>query len=393
MREAVIVEAVRTPIAKGKPGLGELSGLHAAKLLAVSVEGVLKKSGVEPAAIEQLFGGCVTQAGEQSNNLARNAWLTLGKEYGYAAAGSSMDVQCGSALQANNLMSAAVQAGSINVGIACGVESMSRVKLGSSVANGPGMFMTDDWPWDSPSSQFLAVERIAKNRGLTRTELDEFSCLSQKRAIAAWEAGHYSREVLSVTAPGVDDSFKPTGQQRIVSRDQGLRPTSLDSLASLKPVLEGGIHTAGNTSQISDGSAAVLWMTKEEALRRELVPRAKILADVVVGADPFYLLDGPVDATQAILKKTGMTLDDMDVIEINEAFATVVLSWARVFDPDMNKVNPNGGAIAIGHPVGSTGARLITSALHELERTDKSRALITMCCGSSIGVATIIERI
>ena len=199
--------------------------------------------------------------------------------------------------------------------------------------------------------------------------------------------------MFAVEAPILGADGKPTGETRTVTRDQGLRETTREGLAELKPVTEGNIHTAGNSSQISDGSAAVLWMTPEEAKARGLRPRARIISDVVVGTDPYYLLDGPVDATAALFRKTGMTMGDIDLVEINEAFAAVVLSWARVHNADLEKVNVNGGAIALGHPVGSTGARLITTALHELERADKTTALITMCCGSSVGTGTIIERI
>ena len=391
MAEAVIIEAVRTPIARGKPIVGELSGIHAADLLARSYRGVVEKSGLSYEDIEQVYAGCVTQAGEQSNNIARNAWLSMGENYSTGA--SSIDTQCGSAQAANHLVSALIASGQINIGIAGGVEAMSRVGLGANAYNGPGFFQTADWPWDSTPDQFSAVERIVKNRGLTRQDVDEFACESQRRAKVAWEEGRYDREVIPVEAPILGEDGEPTGEMRTVSRDQGLRDTAMDKLGSLKPVAEGGIHTAGNASQISDGSAAVLWMSADEAKARGLKPRARIITGVVTGTDPYYLLDGPVDATRLLLQKSGMSLGDIDLVEVNEAFAAVVLSWQRVYDADMSKVNVNGGAIALGHPVGSTGARLITSALHELERQDKTTALITMCCGASIGTGTIIERI
>jgi acetyl-CoA C-acetyltransferase len=391
MPEAVIVEAVRTPIARGKPIVGELSGVHAAELLAMSYQGLLEKTGLDYEDVEQVISGCVTQAGEQSNNIARNAWLAMGKNYSTGAA--TLDTQCGSAQAANHLVSALVTAGQINIGIAGGVEAMSRVGLGANAYNGPGFFQTADWPWDSTPDQFAAVERIVKNRGLSRGDVDAYACESQRRAKTAWDEGRFDREVLKVAAPILGEDGQPTGDMRTVCKDQGLRDTTLEALASLKPVTEGGIHTPGNASQISDGSAAVLWMSADEAKARGLKPRARIITGVMTGTDPYYLLDGPVDATRLLFKKTGMNLDDIDLVEINEAFAGVVLSWQRVFDADMSKVNVNGGAIAIGHPVGSTGARLITTALHELERQDKTTALITMCCGASIGTGTIIERI
>ena len=391
MPEAVIIEAVRTPIARGKQNVGELSTVHAAELLAMSYRGLIEKSGLDFADIEQVVSGCVTQAGEQSNNIARNAWLSMGENYSTGAA--SLDTQCGSAQAANHMISALINSGQINIGIAAGVEAMSRVGLGANAYNGPGFFQTSDWPWDSTPDQFSAVERIVKNRGLSRHDADEFACESQRRAKVAWDEGRFDREVIAVEAPVLGENGEPTGQLRTVNKDQGLRDTTMEALASLNPVIEGGIHTPGNASQISDGSAAVLWMSAQEAKARGLKPRARIITGVMTGTDPYYLLDGPVDATKLLFKKTGMNLSDIDLVEINEAFAGVVLSWQRVFEADMSKVNVNGGAIAIGHPVGSTGARLITTALHELERQDKTTALITMCCGASIGTGTIIERI
>jgi acetyl-CoA C-acetyltransferase len=391
MREAVIVEAVRTPIARGKPGVGDLSDFHATKLLALSLQEIVSRSGLDHADIDYLAGGCVTQAGEQAGNITRNAWLTLGKDY--TAGGTTLDNQCGSAQTANHMISSMVASGSVNIGIACGVEAMSRVGLGANVYNGPGYFIPTDWPWDSSHDQFTSAQRIADNRGITREMADQLAYNSQLRAKQAWAEGRFDREVFQVEAPIMDADGNPTGESRTVSRDQGLRETTMDALAGLKPVMENTIHTAGNSSQISDGSAAVLWMTADEAKARGLKPRARIIADCVIGTDPYYLLDGPVDATAALLKKSGMTMADIDLVEINEAFAAVVLSWAQVYSADMDKVNVNGGAIALGHPVGSTGARLITTALHELERSGKTTALIAMCCGSSVGTGTIIERI
>ncbi len=391
MREAVIVEALRTPIGRGKPVIGDLYGFHPAELLALAQRAVIERAGVAPEDVEQLIGGCVTQAGEQAGNLCRNAWLSMGVSY--APGGTTIDTQCGSAQQANHLISALIKAGSIDIGVACGVEVMSHVGLGANVINGPGYFQPKNWPWDSSPDQFQAVERIVSKRGITRADVDAFALESQRRAAAAWAAGHFDREVITVDAPVFGEDGKPTGATRPVRMDQGVRATTKEGLAGLKSVKEGGVHTPGNSSQVSDGAAAVLWMSREEAERRGLKPRARIIADVVVGTDPYFLLDGPVDATAALFKKTGMKLSDIDVIEINEAFAGVVLSWASVYQPDMARVNPNGGAIALGHPVGSTGARLITSALHELERTDKSIAMVTMCCGASIGTGTIIERL
>jgi acetyl-CoA C-acetyltransferase len=351
----------------------------------------MKRSGLEYSDVDYLAGGCVTQAGEQSSNITRNAWLNLGK--GYTAGGTTLDNQCGSAQTANHMISSMIGTGSIDIGIACGVESMSRVGLGANVMNGPGYFIPSEWPWDSSPDQFSSAQRIADNRGITKAMADELGYHSQRKAKQAWDEGRFDRETFAVEAPILGEDGAPTGETRTVSRDQGLRDTTLEGLSQLRLVMEGNIHTAGNSSQISDGSAAVLWMTAEEAKARGLKPRARIISDCVVGTDPYYLLDGPVDATTRLFKRSGMTMDDIDLVEINEAFAAVVLSWAKVHNADLDKVNVNGGAIALGHPVGSTGARLITTALHELERADKSTALITMCCGSSVGTGTIIERI
>jgi acetyl-CoA C-acetyltransferase len=391
MREAVIVEALRTPIARGKMGKGDLSGLHAGQLLAKVQFALCEKAGIDPADVEQVIGGVVTQAGEQSNNIARHAWLSAGKTF--RTGGTTIDTQCGSSQQANHLVRALVAAGSIDVGIACGLEMMSHVGLGANAIHGPGYFQTPNWPWDQAPSQFEAAERIAKNRGIGREDVDRFALASQEKAARAIAEGRFDREILPVEAPVLDEAAAPTGKTRVVTKDQGPRPTTLEGLAALKPVLAHGMHTAGNSSQISDGAAGVLWMTAEKAKALGLKPRARIVQDVVVGVDPYYLLDGPIDATQALFRKTRMTMQDIDLFEVNEAFAAVVLSWAKVMEADLDKVNVNGGAIALGHPVGATGSRLVTTALHELERTNKTTALVTMCCGAAVGTGTIIERI
>ena len=391
MREAVIIEAVRTPIARGKAVKGWLSGLHATTLLSLSLRGVLEKTGVDKQHLDQIIGGCVTQAGEQAGNVVRNAWLSVGDTY--QVGGTTIDAQCGSAQQANHLISAMIKAGSIDCGIAGGVESMSRVGLGQNVMNGPGFFLPRDWPWDSTPDQFASAERLAKKYDTTREEADQLGLESQQKAIRATEENRFNNEILTVEAPVMGEDGKPTGETRMVDRDQGLRQTTLEGLAGLRPVAEGGIHTAGNSSQVSDGSAAILWMSADKAEALGLKPRARIIADVLVGSDPYYLLNGPVDATKQILKKSGMKLNDIDLYEVNEAFASVVLAWLKEFDADRSKLNVNGGAMALGHPVGCTGTRLIVTALNELERSDKNTALITMCCGASVGTGTIIERL
>jgi acetyl-CoA C-acetyltransferase len=376
MPNPVIVEAVRTPIGKRN---GWLSSLHPGDLLGAAQIEVLKRSGVDPSIVEQVVGGCVTQAGEQGANVTRWAWLGAGLPYETAA--TTVDSQCGSAQQANHLVAGLIAAGAIEVGIGCGVEAMSRVPLGANVMSGPGTPRPEHWTIESPD-QFTAAERIAKKRGITREEVDALGLASQQKAIRAWEEGRFDREVAPIEVNG-----------EVISRDQGLRETTAEKLATLNPVLPDGIHTAGNSSQISDGAAAVLWMSEEKANELGLRPRARIVAQALVGSDPYYLLDGPPDATQRVLKKAGMTIKDIDIYEVNEAFASVALSWARVIEPDMDKLNVNGGAIALGHPVGATGSRLITTALHELERTDKQFALVSMCCGGALATGTILERL
>jgi len=337
-----------------------------------------------------VVGGCVTQAGEQGANVARNAWLAAGLPYTTAA--TTVDAQCGSAQQANHLVAGLIAAGAIDVGIACGVEAMSRVPLGENVRHGPGRPWGEDWPYDSPN-QFQAAERIAVKRGITREETDAFGAASQRLAAAASAEGRFDREIAPVEVPLLDADGRATGEDWAVGRDQGLRETTPEGLARLQPVLEGGIHTAGTSSQVSDGAAAILWMSRERARQLGLRPRARIVAQAVVGTNPYYLLDGPVHATKAVLARAGMTMADIDLFEINEAFASVVLSWASVHRPDMDRVNVNGGAIALGHPVGATGSRLITTALHELERSGGSIALVSMCCGGALGTGTVLERL
>jgi acetyl-CoA C-acetyltransferase len=386
MAQPVITEAVRTPIGKRN---GWLSGLHPAEILAAAQVEVVKRAGVDPSEVEQLIGGCVTQAGEQASNVTRNAWLNAGLPYEVAA--TTVDCQCGSSQQANHLVAGLIASDAVDIAIGCGVEAMSRVGLGMNVMNGPGRSRPENFPWDMPD-QFGAAERIATKRGITRADVDEFALASQTHAARAVTEGRFEREIVSVEAPVVG-AEGPTGEKQVVDRDQGPRDTNIEGLAKLKPVLEDGIHTAGNSSQISDGAAAVLWMSEDRARALGLRPRARIVAQVLVGSDPYYHLDGPVDATRKVLDKAGMTMADIDLFEVNEAFASVVLSWARVHEPDMDKVNVNGGAIALGHPVGATGSRLITTALHELERSDGTFALISMCCGGALATGTILERI
>ncbi|MBO2450397.1 steroid 3-ketoacyl-CoA thiolase [Actinomadura barringtoniae] len=385
MGTPVIVEAVRTPLGKRN---GWLAGLKAQAVLAHAMRSLVERVDLDPAQVEQVFAGCVTQAGEQGGHVGRYAWLYAGLPWETGV--TTIDAQCGSAQQAVHLAASQVAAGVVDVAIGCGVEVMSRAPLGSNVL--PANPRPDDWSIDMPN-QFEAAERIARRRGLTRDDLDAFGARSQQRAAKAWADGRFEREVAPIDAPVLDGEGNPTGETKTITRDQGLRETTAEGLSKLKAVMgESGLHTAGTSSQISDGAAAVLVMSEEKAFELGLRPRARIRAQALVGSEPYYHLDGPVQSTERVLARAGMTMGDIDFTEINEAFASVVLSWASVHKPDMDRVNVNGGAIALGHPVGATGARLITTALHEMERRDAGNALITMCCGGALSTATILER-
>jgi acetyl-CoA C-acetyltransferase len=374
-QDVVIVEAVRSPLGKRNGGLSQV---HPSELLGAVQTAAIERSGIEPLEVGQVVGGCVGQVGPQTFNIARTAWLSAGLPLEVAA--TTVDAQCGSSQQATNLAASLVKSGTVDVALACGIEMMSKVPLGTAVIKDL------DRPLDQRyfdryerTSQFEGAERIADKWGVTRADCDAFGLQSQQRAARAWEEGRFEREVLPLAG---------------VSRDEGLRETSLEALAALKPVArESGVHTAGSSSQISDGSAAVLMMTAAKANALGLRPRARIIDQCLVGVDPVLMLTGPIDATRRLLDRNTMKINDFDTIEINEAFASVVLAWERELGPDMDVVNPNGGAIAIGHPVGATGARLVTTALHELERTDAHLGLITMCCGGGLGTGTIIERV
>ncbi|HEY6415525.1 MAG TPA: steroid 3-ketoacyl-CoA thiolase [Acidimicrobiales bacterium] len=391
MADVVIVEAVRTPIGRRNGGL---STVHPADLLGTALSEVVGRSGIDPVEVEQVAGGCVSQVGEQSFNVTRTAWLSAGLPLGTAA--TTVDTQCGSSQQATNVATSLVGSGVVDVAIACGVELMSRVPIGSNSSKQLDLGVPIPktyFPRYEFTSQFEGAERIADKWGITRSDTDAFGLLSQQRAARAWAEGRFDTQVVPVDAPDVDDEGKPTGSTHHVARDEGLRDTSIEALAGLKPVARpDGVHTAGSSSQISDGAAALLMMTAAKAAELGLQPRARIIDTCLVGVDPILMLTGPIDATQRLLARTGMSLTDIDLVEINEAFASVVLAWQRELGADLDRANPNGGAIALGHPLGATGAFLMTKAVHELERTDGTRALITMCCGGGLGTGTIIER-
>ena len=390
--EVVIVEALRTPI--GRRG-GGLSGLHPGEVLAKVQSAVIERSGIDPAHVGQVVGGCVSQVGEQSFNITRTAWLSAGLPLTTAA--TTVDTQCGSSQQATNLAASMVAAGVVDVAMACGVEAMSRVPIGANSSKQLGLGVPIPPTYFEQyemTSQFEGAERIAERWGIARDDTDAFGLASQERAARAWAEGRFDGQWIPVEAPVLDDERQPTGETQMIERDEGLRETSLEKLSGLKPVARPeGVHTAGNSSQISDGAAAVLMMTAERAEQLGLRPRARIVDTCLVGVDPVLMLTGPIDATERLVERTGIGLDTIDVFEINEAFASVVLAWAKQTGADLERTNPNGGAIALGHPLGATGAFLMTKALYELERTEGRYGLISMCCGGGLGTGTIIERL
>jgi acetyl-CoA C-acetyltransferase len=391
MADVVILDAVRTPV--GRRG-GGFAGLHPAELLSLTLSEVVQRTGIDPNEVGQVVAGCVSQVGEQSFNIARTAWLSAGLPQSVAA--TTVDSQCGSSQQATNLATALVAAGVVDVAVASGVEVMSRIPIGSNSSRKLGLGVPIPKTYFEQyefTSQFEGAERIADKWGISRRDADEFGLLSQQRAAQAWSEGRFDTQVFPVDAPDLDDEGAALETTHTVTRDEGLRDTSLDALAQLKPVARpDGVHTAGSSSQISDGAAAVVLATPEKAEQLGIEPRARVLDTCLVGVDPVLMLTGPIDATQRLLARTGMTLGDIDVVEINEAFASVVLAWQREMGADLDRTNPNGGAIALGHPLGGTGAILMTKAVHELERTDQQTALVTMCCGGGLGTGTIIER-
>ncbi len=378
----VVVSTARTPIGRRD---GALAGLKAVQLLRHVLLEVIRRAGIEPEQVEQIVGGCVTQIGEQSLNVTRNAWLNT--RAGYQVAASTVDASCGSSQQANHMVAALIAADVISIGIGCGVESMSRVPIGSNLTAGPGHYKTRDYPYDDPpKAQFGGAERIARREGLTRADADAYGLGSQRRAAQAWDDGRFKDEVAAIEAPSPDGPV-------LVERDEGLRKTTLDGLAALTPVLPDGIHTAGTISQVSDGAAAILWMDEPVARALGCPVRARLRHQVLTGADPYYLLDGPIVATRKLLDRAGLSLSTVDRYEVNEAFAAVVLAWMRAYGADPERLNVNGGAISLGHPLGATGTRLLVSALAELERSDTGMALVTMCCGGSLGTASLLERV
>jgi acetyl-CoA acyltransferase len=384
-REVVIVEAVRTPVGRGHPEKGYYKDVHPNTLLGKTLVELFDRAGVDPGVAEDVITGCVQQYGEQSYNIGRNAWLQAGLPIETPA--TTIDRQCGSAQQAVNFAAALIAAGVHDVAVGCGVEHMGRIPMSSNakIAQDLGSPYPPELLERHPVvHQGLSAELIAETWKISRSDCDEIALRSQQRAARATGEGRFERELVP---------FRVNGS--VFSSDQGIRPeTTLDGLAELKPAFkEDGVVTAGNSSQISDGASAVLLMSRAKADELGVKPRARVVDQTTVGVDPVLMLTGPIPATRKILERNGLALADIDLIEINEAFASVIAAWERELEPNIDKVNVNGGAIALGHPLGSTGGRLITTLLHELERSDGSLGLVTMCCGGGLGTATLIERL
>ena len=384
-REVVIVEAVRTPVGRGHPEKGYYKDVHPNELLGATFVAVLERAGVDGSEVGDVVTGCVQQYGEQSYNIGRNAWLQAGLPIETPA--TTIDRQCGSAQQAVNFAASLVASGVHDVVIGGGVEHMGHIplsvntKLHQELGSPFPHELLDRFPL---VHQGLSAELIAEKWAVTREDSDEIALRSQQRAARATEEGRFEREILPYPVNG-----------DVLTIDQGIRAeTTLEGLAALKPAFkEDGTITAGNSSQVSDGASALLLMSRQKADDLGVSPRARILDHTTVGVDPVLMLTGPIPATRKILERNGLSISDLDLIEINEAFASVIAAWERELDPDIDKVNVNGGAIALGHPLGSTGGRLLTTLLHELERTDGTLGLVTMCCGGGLGTATLIERL
>lgn len=384
MAHAVIVEAVRTPI--GRRG-GKFKDTHPTELAAATLNAVVDRAGIEAGQVDDIIMGCVSVVGDQALNIGRNAALLAG--FPPEVPATTIDRQCGSSQQAVHFAASLIESGAADIVIAAGVESMTRVPMGSTRANGPGYPFTEALKERYPmTSMGLSAEMLAARWNLDRETLDAFSVDSHRRAAHATQHGYFRREILPMTV-----TFE--GMPVLVEHDEGVRPdTNAQKLATLKPAFrDDGVVTAATASQVSDGAAALLLMSERRAAELGLRPRARIVAQVVVGDDPVLALTGPIPATRRILQKSGLTLDQMDLIEINEAFASVVLAWQAEVQPDRQRVNVNGGAIALGHPLGASGARIMTTLLHELERREGRYGLQTMCCFGGLGIATIIEKL
>lgn len=394
MREVVIVEAGRSAVGKKNGGL---AGAHPADVLGPVMMEVVRRAGITPDQVDHIVGGCINKVGAQAMNITRTAWLSHGGPLEVAA--STVDSQCGSSQYAVNLAYSLIASGAEDAVLACGVENMSILPIGSDAndgaAAGHGKPISRSYrKYFEFASQFEGAERIADKYGITRSETDAFGLQSQLRAAQAIAEGRFENQIIAIEAPKLDENGNKTDETVTFNRDEIPRDTSLEKLAQLKPVARpNGVHTAGSSSQIADGAAALLLMSAEKAKALGLRVRARILQTALVGCDPVLMLEGPIPATERMLARQGMSINDIDMFEVNEAFASVVLAWAQKLGPDMARVNPNGGAISLGHPLGGTGCVLTTKALHELERTGGEVGLITMCCGGGLGTGTLIQRV
>jgi len=392
MQDVVIVDAARSPVGKKN---GSLGGAHPTDVLGQVMMTVLQRNGLDSAVVDQVVGGCINKLAAQGMNVTRTAWLANGGAESTPCI--TIDSQCGSSQQSTTLAHSILASGHADVVMACGVENMTRLPIGSdAVGRDPKMgkpISKSYFEHHEFTSQFEGSERVAEKYQITRQDADNFGLQSQERARHAIDNGYFDSQIIPVEAPVMDDDFQKTGESVVVTRDEIPRDTSLEALAGLKPVArEDGIHTAGTSSQIADGAAVVLMMSAAKAAELGLKPLATVKASALVGCDPVLMLEGPIPATEKLLADTGLAIDDIDVFEVNEAFASVVLSWAKTVGADMDKVNPNGGAISLGHPLGATGCFLITKAVHELVRTGGTYGLISMCCGGGLGTGTLIER-
>lgn len=384
MSDVVIIDAVRTPVGKRD---GSLSGMHPTELAAHILSSIVSRTGIDAGYVDDIIMGCVSGVGDQALNIGRNSALLAGLPQEVPAV--TIDRQCGSSQEAVHIAASMIASGNSEVVIAAGVESMTRVPMGSTRANGPGAPFTDDLKKRYPlTSMGIAAECMAEKWQLSRVSLDEYSLRSHELAARAQQEGFFQHEIAPI-------DVQENGTSRTVTHDDGIRlNTSLEKLAALQtPFKDDGVVTAGNSSQISDGAAGLLLVSEHKALELGLKPRARVVGQLAVGDDPVLALAGPIPATRRVLEKTGINIGDIDLFEVNEAFASVVLAWSQEVAVNMDNVNVNGGAIALGHPLGASGARLMTTLLHELERRDGCLGLQTMCCFGGLGVATIIERI
>ena len=393
MQDVVIVDAARSAVGKKK---GSLGWVHPTDTLGPIMMGLLKRNGLEGKHVDQVVGGCINKLGAQGMNVTRTAWLASGG--GEATPCITIDSQCGSSQQAAGLAYSLIRSGMADVVMACGVENMTRLPIGSDAIGLPkeyGKVVAKSYfEHYEFTSQFEGAERVAEKYQITRQDADSFGLQSQQRAAKAQEEGRFKSQIIPLEIPVFDEKGEKTGATKIFERDEIPRNSSLEALAGLKPVArENGVHTAGQSSQIADGAAAVLLMSAAKAKELGLKPKARLVDSVLVGCDPVLMLEGPIPATEKLLANAGIKINDIDVFEVNEAFASVVLGWAKAVGADMKKVNPNGGAIALGHPLGATGCFLITKAVYELERTGGRYGLVSMCCGGGLGTGTLIERI